>query len=232
MTPAIRQEGAGPRTTRKMRARFGRTNASRTLTRFAVLCVLASNARVRDAERGLSVPVDALEVRPADEPELPYPLDGGVAVPPAGAGEPSVGVLVVVGWGSRGAGAGRIGGSDVVTGASTGGGAGTGAVVVVGGGGRVGTDTVGAGSEGTGRVGVVAVGTGSVGTVAVVIGSVTVCAGASIALPACTKRCAAANPAAATTANASLPNRVKAADLRSTVCCYNGGRSIRGSAFR
>jgi hypothetical protein len=201
----------------------------RTLTRFAVLCVLASSARVRDAELGLPVGVGALEVRPADEPELPYPLDGGVSVPPVGAGEPVVGVVVVVGCGGRGSGAGRIGRSNVVTGASTAGGGG-GAVVVVGGGGggggRVGTDTVGVGSEGTGRVGVVAVGTGSAGTVAVVMGSVTVCAGASIALPACTKRCAAAKPAAATTANASLPNRVKAADLRSTVCCYNADRSV------
>ena len=184
----------------------------------------------------LSVAVEALEVCPADGPELPYPLDG-VAVPPAGAGEPAAGVVVVVGCGGRGA--GSVGSGDVVTGGRR---TGSGAVVTGGGGtGTVGTDTVGVGSEGTGRVGVVVVGTGSVGAVTVGTGrvgtgsdgAVTVGTGTSIALPACTNRCAAANPAAATNDEDAVfrtESRPQTSDRQ--YCSYNADRSIRDSASR
>jgi hypothetical protein len=129
-----------------------------------------------------------------------YPLDGGVAVLGAGAaGGTTVSVVVVADWGGCGAGAGRVGGGEVTTGGSlTGDGTVGGGGAVVGGG----RDTVGVGGDGTGRVGVVVVGTGSDGTV-------TVGTGTSIALPAWTSACAAANPPIAKIKRASLPSRIK-----------------------
>ena len=43
MYPAVRQEGAGPRTITNIRSAFGSRKASRTLTRFRDRCVAAAN---------------------------------------------------------------------------------------------------------------------------------------------------------------------------------------------
>jgi hypothetical protein len=63
MYPAIRHEGAGPRTTTNSRSAFCSTKASRTLTRFRDRWTLARNARCGRAvadgvARELCVPDD------------------------------------------------------------------------------------------------------------------------------------------------------------------------------
>jgi hypothetical protein len=205
MYPTTRHEGAGPRTIKYLRSAFGSRNASRTLTRLAVRCVVAANVRERAAGRAPWVRPSAGAVEGLVEPEgllEPYPLDGGVALVRAGAGAPTVSVVVVAGCGDRGAGAGRVGAGEGTTGGRRTGG---GAVVVGGGAGTVGTVTVGAGREGT--VGVVVVGTGSDGTLGV--GTVTVGTGTSMALPCWTSTCAQTKPPNATTKRTSLPNLIK-----------------------
>ncbi len=70
MYPATLHEGAGPRTIRKIRSAFGRTKASRTLTRFRDRCVLASKVFVcgRAVEAGRTLR-PALGLCAPDEPD-------------------------------------------------------------------------------------------------------------------------------------------------------------------
>src|SRR4029079_19606242 len=102
MYPATRHDGAGPCTIRNLRSAFGSRIASWTLTRWAVLCVVAANVRERVVGRV------ARAERELDGVVYAYPPDGGVAVLLDGAGEPTVSVVVVAGCGGRGAGAGRV----------------------------------------------------------------------------------------------------------------------------
>ena len=101
MYPAIRHEGAGPRTITNSRSAFGSKNASRTLTRFRDRWTLASSAFRcgRAVADGLALlPALALCAPDAVEAEeVEPPLDGCGDVPRVGGCEGAVTVVEVVG---------------------------------------------------------------------------------------------------------------------------------------
>ena len=101
MYPAIRHEGAGPRTITNRRSAFGSRNASRTLTRFRDRWTFASNAfRCACAvEVGLAL-LRALAFCAPDDVEAEEaepPLDGGGDVPRVDGCEGTVTAVEVVG---------------------------------------------------------------------------------------------------------------------------------------
>jgi hypothetical protein len=171
--PATRQEGAGPRTTRKARPAVGVLIARRTLTRRDVRCLVASNALGLPVGRPVRATVAGSKLRRGAGFGATYPRERCGLARLAGAGASST--VTVISAGAGGAGARRVEG-EVTTGARrTGGGVGT----------------VGVGAEGVGTVGAGSVGAGTVGVVTV--------GGGSWAFPGGTSACAAATPPAART---------------------------------
>jgi hypothetical protein len=226
-TPATRQDGAGPRTTRNSFPAAGSAKRRRTLTRDLVVCVFARSVRAGAALLGLPAaarpPVAALDPgleveldtdpRAGEEDDvLPVLRLGATApegagadperelevdVPPGAAGGPDRGATTVVVGGGVRRGAG---GGAIWTG---GGGAGGTAVVTRGGTGAGGAGTVGVETVGA----IVTVGGGGTGAGSEGVVTVTVGTGTCIAWPAGTSARAAANPARAMVRPSSLPNR-------------------------
>ena len=190
----MRQEGAGPRTIRKIREASGSANRSRTLTRFFVLSDRAPSAResMRPCGPRVTATPATLDPEPppateGDEPdgaaselppEFPPPLVVGAGAGdvtrapglglgvdwPVDAGAPTGTATAVVPGSETGGVGGGVAGGAIRTGGGDG--VGTGAVVgTVGGGATVTVGVVGGGAgSGTETVGVVTVTVGTVGT--------------------------------------------------------------------